>query len=163
MHAGTESASDRLTEISAQLATTEPSTGRAAGTSQARPALARRAVRVASYLLLGLLSGVLVLAALATAPVLFGFHVYTIDGGTTTPAVRNGSAVVTAATDPQDLKVGQVIALPQTAERPLGFQRVVEIAVVDGERRFVTDLQRDSVLGLVVLLTSSALTMICLV
>ena len=145
MHAGTESATDGLNEIGVQLATTEPRTERATGTGQAWPALVRRAARLASYLLLGFLSSVLLLVALATTPVLFGFHVYTIDGGTTVPAVRNGSAVVSTATDPKELKVGDVIALPETAEQPSGFQRIVEIAFVDGERRFVTDIQRDSV------------------
>ena len=143
MHAGTDSATDGQTEIGAHLATTEPRTERATGAGQTRPAPVRRAVRLASYLLLGFLSGVLVLAALATVPALFGFHVYTIDGGTTTPSVRNGSAVVTTATDPKDLKVGHVIALAEIAELQPGFQRIVEIALVDGERSFVTDIQRD--------------------
>ena len=103
-----------------------------------RLATVLRAVRLSYYLLFAFLLALLSLVALATVPILFGYHTYMIDGSGAALGLRDGSVAVTRTTSPEDLSVGDVIANSTTADGGLVLQRIVEVVMIDGEPRFLT-------------------------
>lgn len=104
----------------------------------ARPAALRRAPRLLSYLLLGTLTGVALLVAAATLPVVFGYHAYIVYGGSMAPSIRAGSVAVSKPSSPQQLEVGHVIARRPSPDDSPVLHRIVDITTVDGQRYFVT-------------------------
>ncbi len=107
-----------------------------------RLATGQRAVRLSSYLVLASVLALLSLVALATVPVLFGYHTYMIDGSGAAHGLQAGSVAVTRPTNPEDLSVGDVIANSATADSGPVLQRIVEIVMMDGEPRFLTQGRR---------------------
>ena len=102
----------------------------------ARPAAFQRAVRLLSYAAQGALVGVLMLVAVSTLPTLFGYHTYTVQGGSMGDSLKAGSVAVSKPTSPYDLEIGDIIARSQDGTPIL--HRIVEITVEDGQRRFIT-------------------------
>ncbi len=114
-------------------------TGRVGALSAlARPMALRRAVRILSYALSGALIGALLLVAAATAPVLFGYHTYVIEGSSMAPSLKAGSVAVTGPTSPRALKVGDIVARRSSTDSPPVLHRIVEVQNVDGQRLFIT-------------------------
>jgi signal peptidase len=83
-------------------------------------------------------AGALVLVAVATVPILFGYHTYVIEGASMEPALKVGSVAVTKPTTPEELRVGDIIAYRRTADAPSVLHRIVEMNSVDGQLQFVT-------------------------
>jgi signal peptidase len=100
--------------------------------------LARRALKLVSYCALACLLGVLALVATATLPVLFGYHTYTVDGGSMEPALKRGSVAIAAATSPPALRVGDIIAYRQSPQNPPVLHRIVQITNDNGQLGFIT-------------------------
>ncbi len=107
-------------------------------TGLAQSYLARRAFKLVSYCALACLVGVLALVATATAPVLFGYHTYTVDGGSMEPALQRGSVAIAAATSPPALHVGDIIAYHHSPQNPPTLHRIVQITNDNGQLRFIT-------------------------
>ena len=103
-----------------------------------RPAAFQRGVRLLSYAAQGALLGVLLLVAVSTLPVLFGYHTYTVQGGSMGPSLKAGSVAVSKATSPYDLEIGDIIARRESEDKPPVLHRIVEISVEDGQRVFIT-------------------------
>jgi signal peptidase len=98
----------------------------------------RRGIRVVLAGAFIALTGVLLLVATATVPVLFGYHTYTVNGGSMEPAVHSGSVAVTAPTASQGLKVGDVIGYRSSSDVKPVLHRIIRIDDKDGKRLFVT-------------------------
>lgn len=112
-------------------------------------ALARSRIALLAYkaIMFGVLAfvvGVLLLVATATAPALFGYHTYTIDGNSMEPALRKGSVAVTSPTSPRALRAGDIIAYRQSPENPPVLHRIVAVTYEDGEPRFITQGDKNS-------------------
>lgn len=99
---------------------------------------ARRAFKLISYCALACLLGVLALVATATAPVLFGYHTYTVDGGSMEPALKRGSVAIAASTSPPTLRVGDIIAYRRSPQNPPILHRIVQITNDNGQLGFIT-------------------------
>lgn len=97
-----------------------------------------RGVRVLLTTTFAGLLGLLLLLATATVPVLFGYHTYTVNGGSMEPALRSGSVAVTAPTAAQGLKVGDIVAYRASSDAKPVLHRIIDIVDENGERRFVT-------------------------
>ena len=104
----------------------------------AKSASFRRGVRCFYFAALVLLVGMLGLLAAGTAPTLFGYHNYVINGGSMEPSLKVGSIAVTGPTSPFALEIGDIIARNEGAEGSTVLHRIVEITNVDGQRAFVT-------------------------
>ncbi|OGO50864.1 MAG: signal peptidase I [Chloroflexi bacterium RBG_16_68_14] len=104
----------------------------------ARSELVRRAARLLSYGLMVFVAGVLLLVATATVPVLFGYHTYTVNGGSMEPSLHAGSTAVAAPTSPLALQVGDVIVRRSSEDGVPVLHRIVEIKEEGGQRLFVT-------------------------
>jgi signal peptidase len=105
----------------------------------ARSEVARRAFKLVSYCALACLLGVLGLVATATLPVLFGYHTYSVDGGSMEPALKRGSVAIAASTSPSALRVGDIIAYRQSPQNPPVLHRIVQITTSeDGLLGFIT-------------------------
>ena len=87
---------------------------------------------------LGARTGVLLLVASATLPVLFGYHNYVGHGGRMGASLRAGSAAVTKPTSPYDLRIGDIIARRESEDSPPVLHRIVDIKVENGQRLFTT-------------------------
>jgi signal peptidase len=111
-------------------------TGYLAGATQSRQLA--RALRPLSIILIAGVAGVLLLVATATAPVLFGYHTYIVNGGSMEPALTRGSVAVTHPTSPRALRVGDIIAYHHTPENPPVLHRIVEVTHDDGQLGFIT-------------------------
>lgn len=103
----------------------------------------RRVGKVAAYAILAAFAGILLLVAVATIPVLFGYHTYNVNGGSMGPSLASGSTAVTKPTSPQLLRVGDIIAYRSDPDSPHVLHRIVEIRTIDGERLFVTQGDRN--------------------
>ena len=110
--------------------------GPASAPVRSRPV--QRLALLASYGVLAVLVGVLLLVATATVPVLFGYHSYTIEGGSMAPSLKAGSVAVVAPTSPRALRVGDIIAWRSSARSAPVLHRIVAVTYEDGEPRFVT-------------------------
>ena len=104
----------------------------------AAPPPVKQLVRLVFYAVLAGLVGVLLLVATATVPVLFGYHTYTIDGGSMEPSLHKGSVAVTSPTSPRALRIGDIIAWRASPENSPVLHRIVDIKNVDGQLSFVT-------------------------
>ena len=123
-----------LSGTSAPIATTD--SNRSLGT---RLESLRSLFRYVSYLAFALLAGVLLLVAVATVPVLFGYHTYVIDGGSMEPTLSNGSVAITHPTSPRAIGVGDVIAYRSTPNSAPVLHRVTAVEEDDeGNRLFTT-------------------------
>jgi signal peptidase len=92
-----------------------------------------------SYLAFAFVAGVLLLLAVATAPVLFGYHTYVIDGGSMEPTLSNGSVAVTHPTSPRAIGVGDIIAYRSSPQSAPVLHRVTAVEEdADGNRLFTT-------------------------
>jgi len=98
----------------------------------------RRSLRYFSFAALILLIGTLGLVAAGTAPTLFGYHNYVINGGSMEPSLQVGSIAVTGPTSPFDLKIGDIIVRNELSDSSTVLHRIVEITNVNGQRAFVT-------------------------
>jgi signal peptidase len=87
---------------------------------------------------LGALSGVAVLVAAATLPVLFGYHTYVVEGGSMGSSLKAGSVAVSKPTSPYALEIGDIIARRSSPDSPPVLHRIVDITVEDGQRLFTT-------------------------
>ena len=141
----TERSLDEQLEPLREVAPTEAAAPRSEWTGRvgalralARPSALRRATRLLSYALLGALSGVALLVAAATLPVVFGYHAYIVYGGSMAPSIKAGSVAVSKPSSPQSLEVGDVIARRPFPDSPPVLHRIVDITTVDGQRHFVT-------------------------
>ena len=104
----------------------------------AQSASFRRGLRYFYFAALILLIGTLGLLAAGTAPTLFGYHNYVINGGSMEPSLQVGSIAVTGPTNPFALEVGDIIARNDGADGSPVLHRVVEITNVDGQLAFIT-------------------------
>ena len=104
----------------------------------ARSAPVRNLARAFSFGAFGLLLATLALVAVATVPSLFGYHSYTIEGGSMEPTLSVGDAAVTKPSSPRSLEIGDVIVRRDTqGGRPV-LHRIVEVVSVDGQLAFIT-------------------------
>jgi len=103
-----------------------------------RSDVVRRAFKLVSYCALACLLGVLALVATATAPVLFGYHTYNVEGGSMEPALRRGSVAIAASTSPPALHVGDIIVYRQSPQNPPVLHRIVQITNDNGQLGFIT-------------------------
>ena len=78
------------------------------------------------------------LVATATLPSLFGYHSYTIEGGSMEPTLSVGDAAVTKPSSPRSLEVGDVIVRRDILSGQPVLHRIVEVVSVDGQRAFIT-------------------------
>ena len=106
--------------------------------SLARSAPVRSLARACSFAAFGVLLVALGLVATATLPGLFGYHTYTIDGGSMEPTLSVGDAAVTKPSSPRSLEVGDVIVRRDTRGGQPVLHRIVEIVSVDGQLAFIT-------------------------
>lgn len=106
--------------------------------SVARSYVLRRALKLASYCAVAGLIGVFLMVAVATLPVFFGYHTYTVDGRSMEPALKRGSVAIAAPTSPRALGVGDIIAYRHLPENPPVLHRIVQVTNEDGQLRFVT-------------------------
>ncbi|MCH8162021.1 MAG: signal peptidase I [Chloroflexi bacterium] len=106
--------------------------------SLARSAPVRSLARACSFAAFGVLLVALGLVATATLPSLFGYHTYTIDGGSMEPTLSVGDAAVTKPSSPRSLEVGDVIVRRDTRGGQPVLHRIVEIVSVDGQLAFIT-------------------------
>ncbi len=114
-------------------------TGRVGALSAlARPAAFRHGARLLSYAVLGALIGVVALVAVATLPVLFGYHTYVVEGGSMGSSLKAGSVAVSKPTGPYALEIGDIIARRSSPDSPPVLHRIVDISIEDGQRVFVT-------------------------
>ncbi len=104
----------------------------------AQSASFRRGLRYFYFVALVLLLGTLGLLAAGTAPTLFGYNNYVINGGSMEPSLQVGSIAITRGTSPFALEVGDIIARNDPPDGSPVLHRVVEITNVDGQRAFVT-------------------------
>ena len=104
----------------------------------ARSAPVRSLARACSFAAFGVLLVALGLVATATLPGLFGYHTYTIDGGSMEPTLSVGDAAVTKPSSPRSLEVGDVIVRRDTRGGQPVLHRIVEIVSVDGQLAFIT-------------------------
>ncbi len=100
--------------------------------------ITRRAFKLISYCALACLLGVLALVATATAPVIFGYQTYTVDGSSMEPALKRGSVAIAASTSPPALHVGDIIAYRQSPQNPPVLHRIVQITNDNGQLGFIT-------------------------
>ncbi len=93
----------------------------------ALPLAVSRRLRLLSYAVLAVLLGIAALVALATLPVLFGYHTYVVNGGSMEPNLKSGSVAVARATSPFALQVGDVIARRESQDGPAVLHRISRI------------------------------------
>jgi signal peptidase len=103
----------------------------------------RQAARLLSFVVLGTVVGALLLVAAATVPILFGYHTYTVDGGSMEPTLRLGSVAVAKPTAPAALEIGDIIAYRTSPDSTRVLHRVVGISKVDGKLAFFTQGDRN--------------------
>ena len=104
----------------------------------ARSAPVRSLARACSLAAFGVLLVALGLVATATLPSLFGYHTYTIGGGSMEPTLSVGDAAVTKPSSPRSLEVGDVIVRRDTQGGQPVLHRIVEVVSVDGQLAFIT-------------------------
>ena len=103
-----------------------------------RSAPVRSLARAFYFGAFGLLLAALALIAAATLPSLFGYHTYTIDGGSMEPTLSVGDAAVTKPSSPRSLEIGDVIVRRDTqGGRPV-LHRIIEVVSVNGQLAFIT-------------------------
>ena len=104
----------------------------------ARSAPVRSLARACSFAAFGVLLVALALVAVAAVPSLFGYHTYTIDGGSMEPTLSIGDAAVTKPSSPRSLEVGDVIVRRDIQGGQPVLHRIVEVVSVDGQLAFIT-------------------------
>ncbi len=90
------------------------------------------------------LIGVLVAAAVAIVPTLFGYHDYIVYGGSMGSSLRLGSVAVGKPVAPAEFKVGDVVARHWSTRSSPVLHRIVGITVDGGQYLFVTQGDRNS-------------------
>lgn len=98
----------------------------------------QRGTQLLSYAVLFVLLGALVLVAVATVPVIFGYHPYVVEGGSMAPSLEAGSVAVAKPTSRYALEVGDVIARDDSPGGAPTLHRIIDITDVDGERFLTT-------------------------
>lgn len=134
IHIGTD-ASALFSRLAARLRRPFSSSTPNAAPSFTNSRYAQPAGRAAAVALLVALSGALLLVTIATAPALFGYHTYNVEGGSPGSSLSTHSVAVTKPTDPADLGPGDVIAYPAGGE----LYRIVEVSTAGGARTFVLE------------------------
>ena len=83
--------------------------------------------------------GTLGLLAVGTLPMLLGYDVFVVKGGSMAPAIRAGSVVVAERVDPHTVEIGDIITFrrPQRPDHPV-THRVVAVRLEDGVPAFQT-------------------------
>ena len=82
-------------------------------------------------------AGALVLVLAASVPRLLGFGTFVVYGGSMSPALRPGDVALTRPVAPDDVRVGDIIAIRSSAESTPVLHRVTAIEEVDGQRQFI--------------------------
>lgn len=83
---------------------------------------------VGGTLLLALFLAVTLLSFTLLGPVLFGFEVRTVNGGSMAPAIPRGSLAIVSQVEPENIEVGDVIAYRRANDTKLIItHRVVEV------------------------------------
>ncbi len=103
-----------------------------------RSAPSRSLARAFSFGAFGVVLAALALVAVATVPNLFGYHTYTIDGGSMEPTLRVGDVAVTKPSSPRSLEIGDVIVRRDIQGGQPVLHRIVDITSVDGQLAFTT-------------------------
>lgn len=120
-------------------------TGRmAAAEGAVRPDAFRQAMRLAMLALLATAAAVLALVAIATVPVLFGYHTYILEGASMEPTLKLGSVAVAKPVAVNALEVGDIVAYRARTETTPVLHRIVEVTEVDGRRAFITQGDRNN-------------------
>ena len=98
--------------------------------------LPRWLLKLASWVALGLVAGLLLAIALPSA---LGYHPFTVMSGSMTPAIRTGDVVVDKPVAPSSLRVGDVATFrdPENSKR-LITHRVRSIHVAGGQTQITT-------------------------
>jgi len=94
--------------------------------------------RVATYATVALVAAALVLVAVATVPVLFGYHTYIVNGSSMEPTLSDGSVVVTHPTSTRALGPGDIVAYQASPDSPPVLHRIISASDTEGERAFIT-------------------------
>lgn len=131
-----------ISDGSQRTASGDTSSGRAAALRRAaRSTPARWTLRLGAYLILGSLTAALLLIAISTVPVMFGYHTYRINSETADLNLRDGTVAVTKPTQSKDLELGDIIAYSASDDTGKYLYRIIESLTIDGERTFTIQRQ----------------------
>jgi signal peptidase I len=103
-----------------------------------RAGLLTKGVRIAGLTYFGAALALIVLLAIPAVLALFGYRAYVVYGGSMGRSLPNGSIGITERVQPEDVNVGDVVAIKRSTHSLPLLHRVIEVDTSDGTRKFVT-------------------------